>query len=310
MLTKRTLITAKSESSYNTNAVPTPADDAVLVENLSVSFTGQKMYAQENVSKATLGQLAQIYGTTLIQLTFDVLVKGSGTAGTAPEFGPLLKACGLSETIVAVTSVTYAPDSDSTDSVTIGFYDDGHYYEATGSRGAINFNAPSAEPGRLSLTFTGHLVEPVDLAIANDAVFDNTIAPVFKNAGFTVDSYAAIVPALAFDLGNEISMPVDINGADGYGEITITGRKPTGSFEPEGVSLATRNFFNDWKNGTEMAVTTGVIGAVAGNKWQLSMPAIVYNDMGFSDRDGRRAYAMPFDMVESAGDDQFSLVLT
>ncbi|MCK7495178.1 MAG: hypothetical protein MZW92_31855 [Comamonadaceae bacterium] len=44
-----------------------------------------------------------------MQLTFDVEIKGSGAAGTAPELGVLLKGCGFGETVVAVTSVTYAP---------------------------------------------------------------------------------------------------------------------------------------------------------------------------------------------------------
>ena len=44
-----------------------------------------------------------------VEVTFEVEMAGSGTAGTAPAFGPLLKACGNSETIVTDTSVTYAP---------------------------------------------------------------------------------------------------------------------------------------------------------------------------------------------------------
>jgi hypothetical protein len=35
------------------------------------------------------------------EISFDMYLKGSGTAGTAPEFGPLLKACGMLETITA-----------------------------------------------------------------------------------------------------------------------------------------------------------------------------------------------------------------
>jgi hypothetical protein len=48
-----------------------------------------------------------------VSITFDVELSGSGTAGTAPAFGPLLKAAGLSETVVAITSVTYAGVSSS-----------------------------------------------------------------------------------------------------------------------------------------------------------------------------------------------------
>lgn len=40
-----------------------------------------------------------------MKLAFRVEAKGSGTKGTAPPFGPLLRACGMAEMIVATTSV-------------------------------------------------------------------------------------------------------------------------------------------------------------------------------------------------------------
>jgi hypothetical protein len=42
---------------------------------------------------------------------FDVDLVGSGTAGTAPAWGPLIQACAFAEVIVASTSVTYNPVS-------------------------------------------------------------------------------------------------------------------------------------------------------------------------------------------------------
>ena len=59
---------------------------------------------------------------------------GSGTAGTAPRYGALLQACGLSETIVASTSVTYAPVSSAFSSATIYFNNDGIRHILTGCR--------------------------------------------------------------------------------------------------------------------------------------------------------------------------------
>jgi hypothetical protein len=69
-----------------------------------------------------------------------VELAGSGTAGTAPAYGSILKACGFSETIVASTSVTYAPVSSSFSSVTIYYNVDGVRHKLTGCRGTFTLN--------------------------------------------------------------------------------------------------------------------------------------------------------------------------
>jgi len=83
MLVKKSVLLAKLESIYNTDPTPNASTDAVKVENLSHGPASQKMVEQANV-KNTLGKEKSLFGTTLWQLSFDVLVKGSGTAGTAP----------------------------------------------------------------------------------------------------------------------------------------------------------------------------------------------------------------------------------
>lgn len=46
---------------------------------------------------------------------FSLYLASSGTAGTAPEWGKFLMACGMDETIVAVTSVSYTIPADPVD---------------------------------------------------------------------------------------------------------------------------------------------------------------------------------------------------
>jgi hypothetical protein len=58
-----------------------------------------------------LGNTEMVVGQRLVSVSFDVEIAGSGTAGTAPKWSALMQACGFSETIVSVTSVTYAPIS-------------------------------------------------------------------------------------------------------------------------------------------------------------------------------------------------------
>jgi len=308
MLVKKTVLLAKPEVTYNTDPIPVAATDAFKVENLSHGPASQKMVEQNNV-KNTLGKEKQLFGTLLWQVTFDVLVKGSGTAGTAPEYGPLLRACGLGETIVASTSVTYAPVSTGFESATLYVYEDGKLYKVTGCRGNVSFAGEAGGAGKLSFTFTGHKSAITDTALAAPTL-DSTEAPIIKSAGFTIDSYAAVISGLKFDMGNQVIMPPDINASDGFGEIHITDRDINGSIDPEDVLLATKDFINDWETGAEMALSTGVIGGTAGNRYQISQPAVSYRDASLGNRDGLRTMELPYGAHEVSGDDGVSLAFT
>lgn len=308
MLIKRQVLLAKAETVYNTDAAPDGANDAVLVSGLSFSPAGQKMHAR-GVATPTLGQLKHIYGGSLIQFSFDVEVKGSGAAGTAPEISPLLQACGLSETIVAATSVTYAPASSAIKSATIWFYQDGKLYKATGCRGTFGFTAPVGAPAMLKFTMTGHFASETDVALAAPT-YDSTVPVPVIAAGFTIGAYAAIITQLAFDMGNTVATPGSVNAADGYGEIQIADRDVNGSFNPESVLIGTKDFMADWRAGTERALTTGVIGGVAGNRWQLTMPQVCYRDVTPGERDGMAALDIKFGAAKSVGNDELTLAFT
>lgn len=308
MLVKRHVLLAKAETVYSTDAAPTGVDDAVLVSNLSFSPAGQKMHAR-NVVTPTLGQLKQIYGGALIQFSFDVEVKGSGAAGTAPEYGPLLQSCGMSETVVASTSVTYAPASSAIKSATIWFYQDGKLHKATGCRGTFNFTAPVGGPAIIKFTMTGHFVSETDVALTAPT-YDATVPVPVISAAFTIGAYAAIITQLAFDMGNTVATPGDVNAADGYGQIQIIDRDVNGSFNPEDTLIATKDFRAAWRAGTELALATGVIGGVAGNRWQLTMPQVCYRDVTPGERDGLSVLDIKFGAAKSAGNDELTLAFT
>lgn len=307
-LIRKAALLAKIETTYNTDATPAEATDAVLVENLQVAFANQQMNEQP-VVKSTLGAKKHLFGSALKQLTFDVPLKGSGTVDTPPEFGTLLRICGMAETVTATTSVEYAPASDDHESATLYYYEDGALHKLTGCRGTFTFNGPAREPAKLSFTVTGHDGGLTDATLVSPT-YDSTVPPVLTAAGFTVDSYAAVISALSFDMGNQVAFPPDINADDGIGEIVITGRDVNGSIDPEAVAVATKDFIDDWKTGSAMALSTGVIGNTAGNQWQIAMPAVSYRDVSFADRDGIRTHELPFGAAEDVGDDELTITFT
>lgn len=310
MLINREIILVEIETTYNTDPAPTGAANAVLVENPSWSHEGARMVERNNV-KGTLAKDQQIFAGTLKQVTFDVELKGSGAAGTPPEISHLLRACGLDETIVASTSVTYAPVSTGHESCTIYYYQDGILHAITGARGNVSFALEAGGIGKFSFTFTGHDAGVSDAALPTPT-YDSTVPPPAIGVTFSLGGYAAVINAFNFDLANALAMPSNISASDGYGEIIITGRDIAGSIDPEAVLVATNNYIGNWKSGATMAMTVGPVGGTAGNRCTFSFPDVYYREIAPGDREGLRTFDISFGAAESVSgaDDEISIVFT
>lgn len=308
LLTRRKVLLAKVESTYNVDSSPVPADDSVLVEDLTWSSAGLKM-SERPASRPSLGALKQVYGGRLLQVSFTAEVKGSGAAGTAPEIGALLRACGFGETIVPSTSVEYEPVSTGLESATLYLYEDGKRIIVTGCRGNVEFSGESGMPMKANFTMTGHEAAQTDVALVSPT-YDSVAPPPFVGGTFTIDGFSAVLNALNFDMGNENAMPASINAADGYDEITIVRRDVNGSIDPLDELVADEDWLGNLKSGAAMALATGTIGDTAGNRYAISMPAVSYRDATVQDRDGLSAMNLPFGAHESVADDEVSILFT
>lgn len=98
----------KIEAAEGVPETPSASTDAVLVENPRISFGPQN--AQTREVTGSLDNRGPLVGGLQMSLTFDVYLKGSGAAGSAPEFGDLLRACGWAEVITAA-AVPAAPEA-------------------------------------------------------------------------------------------------------------------------------------------------------------------------------------------------------
>jgi len=308
MIINREVILVKEEVTYNLDPVPVEGDDAILVENLAWANEGLRMNERPAV-RASIGQLQQVYGGMLRTVTFDVEMKGSGVAGTPPEMADLLEACGMLETVVAVTSVTYTPASTGHKSATVYYYQDGTLMKLTGCRGSVSFNMEVGAIPKASFTMTGHVSAVTDIALASPT-YDSIVPAPFINAAFDMGGYSAIIGAWTFDIGNEVSMPPDPAGTDGFGEVRIIKRDVNGSVDPEHQLVATKPFDSDFKAGVVMTLASGAIGGTAGNILNITHPAIYYKDVAPGDREGIRTLEIPYGATESTTDDEVAIAFT
>jgi hypothetical protein len=99
LLARRRTILAKIETTYGTDSVPTGAADAVLVRNLEITPMEQDL-AGRDLIRPFLGSSEQIPAAIRAMLSFEIEIAGSGTAGTAPAWGSLLRACAFAQNLL------------------------------------------------------------------------------------------------------------------------------------------------------------------------------------------------------------------
>jgi hypothetical protein len=307
MIVKRAQIAAKIEVTEGT-AIALAGADAFLAENITWT-PGIEMHKRGNVS-SSLSKFSEVAGARQASLDFDVELKGSGTAGTAPALGKLLKACGFGETVVAVTSVTYLPASTSISSLTMAMYNDGACYLMWGARGNVSLKLEKGKPGVLHFSFIGADFSVTDVALLTTGVSYETTKPQpFLSAAFLVDSYAALVGSLEFSMGNVLTLRPDVNSASGHKSVAITDRDPVLTLDPEMVLVATYDFFGKWRSASEGALTALVSGA-AGNICTITNPKVQYTEEKLSENSGIRSLGINASLNRNAGDDEISIAFT
>ncbi len=307
MLVKRAQMTAKAEAVEGT-AETLAGADAFLAEN--INFNPETEMGDRNPVTSGLSQFSKVAGARKATMEFDVELKGSGTAGTAPAIGKLLISCGFAETLVAITSATYKPASTGDKSMSLAMYNDGVRYGVFGARGNVSIKALKGKPVMLHFVFTGADYTVTDAALLTTGVTYEATKPLpFMAATMTLDSYAAMIGSMEFNMNNEVALRDDVNATSGHKSAVITGRKPSLSIDPEMVLVATYDFFGKLRSGSEGALTLALTGS-AGNIATITAPKVQYTKVGLADKSGIRSLGIDCQLNRNAGDDEIVIAFT
>jgi hypothetical protein len=307
--TSQRLLLAEIEATYGTDPTPTGAANAILVRNLEITPIQSDVVERELI-RGFMGGFEVILANQRVELTFDVELAGSGTAGTAPAWGPIMQAAGCSETIAASTSVTYAPVSSSFSSITFYYYTDGVLHKVTGARGSFSINAEVSGIPTISFSFQGIYNPPSDSSNPTPT-YQNQAKPVlFKNGNTTSQqlfSYAGAVQSFSFDLGASVVYRELVGGTR---EVLYTDRRPSGTVVLEAELMATHDFFTDI-TGSSTGNNTFQHGQTAGNIVTFSAPQTDLTSASYSDSDGIQMLNLGFNATPTtAGNNEFEIVLT
>lgn len=311
ILSNRQVIAAKVETTEGTAIALAGADANNLI--MEPTFEADVPMYERSFLDNSLSPQKAIATTRLARLSFKVECKGSGTAGTAPALGKLLRACGFNETVVASTSVTYAPTSALANipTLSMAIYKDGLRKALKGARGNVKYSAKAGEPGMFEFEFVGVYDGTTDVAILTPSGVDTTVPVSLLAATFSIASFSAFVSQITWDMGNQLTPRGDINQASGYISTLLTKRNPKGSFDPEDELVATHDFYGRWLAGTTGALTWKHQGS-AGNIATFTVPACQYMKLSEADRNGIAVLNSDFLMARSStgGDDELSIAFT
>lgn len=116
-LTRDQTLLAEIETTPGTEETPAAADNNVRCRNLQFSPNFEVDAGDDEHTGSLDGGDPTILGGS-VNMSFDVRLAGSGTAGTAPEWGPCVRASGFAETLLAA-AITGTATAGSSSTITL-----------------------------------------------------------------------------------------------------------------------------------------------------------------------------------------------
>lgn len=303
---RKKVLYAKVETTYGVAATNTGAN-AVQTRDLTIQpLEGDALELQ--LDKPTFGSdLGTLVGVH-VMVTFKVPLAGSGTAGTAPAWGTLMKGCGHDETVAAGVSVTYTPVDDDPDSLTLRFERDKVLHTITGARGSVKLVTDKRNYPWLEYSFMGLYNPPV----ANASPLTPVWTPWKKPVPFRASTVSCTLIGQVVGLHNmniDFGQKVEFYEHSEEESIQITDRKArfSGSFEePE---IGTHDYFADIIGDVSGALSY-VHGIVAGNIVTVNAANTQITKPQLQDVQGVSAFQVDGPLAAIAPDPDYTIVVT
>lgn len=299
---RKTLVLAKVQTSAGADATPAAATNAILCRATNITPVSAE-FTERNLIRPYMGNSGSVAVTQYSQIELEVELAGSGTAGTAPAFGPLLRACGLAETIEAGVDVQYTPVSDNFDLITVYANLDGILHKMVDCRATVRLDISSRAIPFLAFTIMGRYAAPTDTALPNDTDYSMFRKPLGVNKtntpAWSLGGYTGCLQSFQMDLANQLVWR-SLIGCEGA---EITDRSPTGSAVLELPSIANFNWPSFVTSG-ELKAFSITHGAAAGNIVQVDLPKVQLTDPSYSDQDGIAMLNLNLQIQPDAGNDE------
>ena len=315
---RNTTLLAKVETAYGTDAVPTGAANSMLVSDVTITHT----YANvgRDLIRSFMGGSEELVGTKHVAIEATVELQGSGTAGTAPAWGPLMRACGFAENdLLTPDRIEYVPVSTAFESASIYYYMDGALHKALGCRGNVEINAAIGERPTLKFSLLGidggvtaatpsgvtyaNFKTPLVVTEAN--VADFLMGCTYATGAFTGGA-AVCSRGLTLNAGNDVQY-IPTLGCEG---VDIVSRAATGALSLDLAAAAEVAAMTAVEANTLSSIGM-TLGASAGYITRIFVPYAQRTNPKYEDVSGRAHVSFDLRCVPGAtGNDEIKIILT
>lgn len=302
---RKLALLAKIETTYGTDPTPTGAANAIVATN--VTFTPLEAdEVSRDLLLPYLGNNGVILSGYRARIQFSIEIAGAGAAGTAPAYGPLLRACGLAETTSAGVSVTYSPISASFESATLWANWDGVKHVLLGCRGTVSLDFTPAKVAYLKFDLLGLFGTVTDAALpaVTLTAWKSPVVVNKTNTTLTLAGASRIAESVMIDLGQKVEARMLI----GDESIQITDRSATGTVVIQADSVAAYDWIGAAKARTRVVLQL-VHGTVAGNIVQIDAPLVEIGKPGQGQTQGIINYSLPLGFIPNAGNDEVTITV-
>ncbi len=278
------------------------AADLVLAKDIEFDPVNANT-VDRNLILPYLGNSGSIQVSSYMAISFTAEIAGSGTPGTPPQWGKLLRGCAFDETIVAGTRVDYSPITDAQEFLTIDFYLDGVRFISTDAKGSVSLTLNASGIPEFRFSFVGFVPAESDTPNPVNHDFSAWKAPLgiskANTPTFTLHGAAVKATELSIDMANQ----VEYENYVGSEEVTLNDRTPTGSATFQFESLATANWFERSRLGTTGALQM-IHGVSAGGIVQIDAPKLQPNSPQMPEVNGTQMIAPSFELIPDSGNDE------
>lgn len=304
---KKMLLLVAVQTALGAVAAPTPAVNAILCRAVQPELIAGDQVPR-NLIRPYKGNSGKMFAGEYRKVSCEVELAGSGTPGTAPAWGPMLRACGFSETVTAGTSVTYEPVSEGEPYLTIWGYIDGTKYVMTDVKGNVSFELNAKGIPVLKFEFIGTYSavteETMPVGVDYSAFKQPKVVGKVNTPTFTFHGHAACTSAFSIAWGNTLAWRELINCAGA----TSADRQPTGSVTMELPKATTKDWAEIVRLGT-IGSAQLVHGTDPGNIIELQCPQVQCGPFSLQDDQSVAMMSMPFDLMPDQGDDELTIIV-
>lgn len=301
------VLLAKLEVTPGVDPTPTPAANSMLVRSfMPTPITAE--FVKRNLVRGFKGNFGQLAVGVHRMIEVEVELAGSGTAGNAPKWAPLIMASSFSQTLSAGVSATYQMVSTGASTATLYGYLDGILFKMTNCKGTVAFELNAKAIPVMKYKFIGEYHEMEDVTMPTGMVFTGFQKPLtvgkVNTPTFTVHGLSGACQAMGFDTASKLVWR-DLVGKNGP---SSNSREPTCNLTIELPTVAAADFAESARQGTEGAISL-VHGLVAGNIITIDAPkAQITAAPTISNDDDTAMLGLQMSLNPDAGNDEIVVV--